>query len=92
MFARVDRCAWGDRSESAITRRRLYDAILFLNYFHLCGKQCLYLHVIFGLPVRNKAVWSIAVNYLQYGDVPLVAEIALGVASSKPFMRVVPNV
>lgn len=41
-----------------------------------------------GFPVRNKAVWSIAINYLLYGDVPLVAEKVIGVgsSSSKPYL------
>ena len=39
-----------------------------------------------GFPYRNKAIWSIAVNYLMYSDTPLVAENVHGDGLARTFL------
>jgi hypothetical protein len=39
-----------------------------------------------GFPVKNKAIWSIAVNYMLYGDIPFLCENVVGVGNVNPML------
>jgi hypothetical protein len=39
-----------------------------------------------GFPVKNKAIWSIAVNYMLYGDIPFLSENVFGVGNVNPML------